>query len=48
MKKGHTVKFGRARRFVVPKDILKWVPKVHKVPINIIGPTFIRGPSLTF
>jgi len=46
MKKDRTIKFCRARRFVVPKGLLKWVPKVPKVPINIIGLTFIRGPNL--
>jgi len=51
MKKGHTVRFCRVRRFFVHKCILKWVPKVSKVPkapTNIIGPKFIRGPNLAF
>jgi len=51
MKRGHTVRFCRVRRFSVPKGILKWIPKVSKVPkapTNIIGPKFIRGPNLTF
>ena len=49
MKRGHTIRFYRVRRFYVPKGILKWVPKVSKVPktpTNIIGPKFIRGPNL--
>ena len=49
MKRGHTIRFCRVRRFFVPKGILKWVPKVSKVPktpTNIIGPKFIRGPNL--
>ena len=51
MKKGHTVRFCRVRKFSVSKGILKWVPKVSKIlkaPINIIGPKFIRGPNLAF
>jgi len=28
MKKGHTVKSCRVRRFFVPKGLLKWVPKI--------------------
>jgi len=43
MKRGHTIRFCRVRRFSVPKGILKWAPKV---PTNIIGPKFIRGPNL--
>ena len=49
MKMGHTIRLCRVRRFSVPKGILKWVPKVSKVPktpTNIIGPKFIRGPNL--
>ena len=51
MKKGHTIKFCRVRRFPVPKGILKWVPKVSKIPkapTNFIGPKFITGPNLAF
>jgi len=44
MNKGHIVRFCKARRFVVPKGLLKWVPKV---PINIIGPKFIRRSNLS-
>jgi len=49
MKRSHTIRFCRVRRFSVPKGILKWVPKVSKVPktpTNIIGPKFIREPNL--
>ena len=48
MKRGHTIRFCSVRRFYVPKGILKWVPKISKVPkvpTNIIGPKFIRGPN---
>jgi len=49
MKKGHSVRFYRIRRFSVPKGILKWVPKDSNVPckhINTYGPKFVRGPDL--
>ena len=54
-KKGHTVRLFKVRRFFVPKCILKWVPKVSKVPrvskdpkapTNIIRLKFIRRPNL--
>ena len=51
IKKGHTIRLCRVRRVFVPNGILKWVPKVSKVPkapTNIIGPKFIRGPNLAF
>ena len=32
MKRGHSVRFYNIRKFFVPKGILKWVPKVSKVP----------------
>ena len=50
MRKGHSVRFCKIRKFFVPKGILMWVPKNHKVPwnhINIHGPKFVRGPDLT-
>ena len=49
MKKGHTIRFYKVRRFFIPKGIMKWVAKVSKVPKvpnKIIGPKFIRGPNL--
>jgi len=49
MKKDHSIRFCKIRKFSVPKGILKWVPKILKVPkvaTNIIGPKFIRGPNL--
>jgi len=45
MKRSHTIRFCRVRRFSVPRGILKWVPKVSKVPkapTNIVGLKFIR------
>ena len=49
MKKGHSVRFCKIRKVSFLKGILKWVPKILKVPkvaTNIIGPKFIRGPNL--
>ena len=46
MKRGHSVRFCNIRKFYVPKGILKWVPKVPKIPTNIIGPKFIRVTNL--
>jgi len=49
MKNGHSVRFCKIRKLYVPKGILKWVPKILKVPkvaTNIIGPKLIRGPNL--
>jgi len=49
MRKGHSVRFCKIRKFYVAKGILKWVPKNAKVPwnqINIHGPKFVRGPDL--
>ena len=49
MKKGHSVRFCKIRKVYVPKGILKWVPKILKVPklaTNTHGPKFIRGQNL--
>ena len=52
MKNGHSVRFCRVRKFFVPKDVLKWVPKNSKVPndqnipVNAQRPKFLRGPNL--
>jgi len=49
MRKGHSVRFCKFRKILVPRGLLKWVPKilkVHKVATNIIGHKFMRGPNL--
>jgi len=49
MKRGHSVTFCRVRKYYVLKGILKWIPKVSKVPkvpTNTHGSKFIRGPNL--
>ena len=51
MRKGHSERFCKVRKILVPKGLLKWFPKILKVPniaTNIIGPKFIRGPNLVF
>jgi len=49
MKRGHSVRFCKIRKYFVPKGILKWIPKGCKVSIakdESKGPTFVRGPNL--
>jgi len=49
MKKGHSVRFYRIRKFSIPKGILKWVPKEPNDSwkhINTYGPKFTGGPNL--
>ena len=45
MRKGHFMRFCKVRKILVPRGLLKWVPKVVT---NIIGTKFIRGPNLAF
>ena len=49
MKRGHSMRFCKIRKYVVPKGPMKWIPKGNKALINECksnGPTFIRGPNL--
>ena len=49
MKKGHSVRLCKLRKFSVPMGVLKWNPKnskVPNVPVNAHGPKFVRGPNL--
>jgi len=49
MRKGHSISFCKIQKVLVPKGILKWVPKNLKVPNNknnLYGPKFVRGPNL--
>ena len=49
MKKGHSVRFCRIKKFSVPNGILKWVPKEPNDSwkyINTYGSKFTRGPDL--
>jgi len=46
MKKGHSVKYCRFRKFFVPKDIFKWIPTCivgSKDKSNTEGPKFNKG-----
>ena len=49
IKKGHSVRFCKIRKFFVPKGYMKWIPKGCEVPNEkkkSIGPTFVKGPNL--
>ena len=49
MKKGHSVRFCKIRKFYVPKGFMKWIPKGCEFPNEkkkSIGPTFVKGPNL--
>jgi len=49
MKKWHSVRFCKIRKFSVPKGFMKWIPKGCEVSNDKSkpnGPTFVRGPNL--
>ena len=49
MKKGHSVRFCKIRKFFVPRGYMKWILKGCEVPNEkkkSIGPTFVKGPNL--
>ena len=49
MKKCHSVRFCKIRKYFVPKGIMRWIPKDSGVPSDECkskGPTFVRGPNL--
>ena len=49
MKKGHSVRFCKIRKFSVPWGFMKWIPKGCEVPNEkkkSIGPTFVKGKIL--
>jgi len=49
MKKGHSVRFCKIRKYSVPKGFMKWIPKGCEVSNNKEkpnGPKFVRGPNL--
>jgi len=46
MKRGHSVRFCKIRKHVVPKGLMKWIPKGNKALIDKYktdGTTFISG-----
>ena len=49
MKRGHSVRFCKIRKYVVPRGFMKCIPKYCEVSNNeckSIGSTFIRGPNI--
>jgi len=42
MPKGHVIKNCHARKYDVPKGIMKWIPKGSKKP-NQDGPNLLKG-----
>jgi len=49
MKRGHSVRFYRIRKFLVHKGIFKWIPRnIHgsKDKSNMKGPKFFKGSNL--
>jgi len=42
MKKGHSVRLCKIRKFSIPKGVMKWVPKISKVPND---QTNAKGPK---
>jgi len=49
MKRGHSVRFCKIRKYYITKGILQWIPKGCEVSNDkdkSKGPTFVRGPNL--
>jgi len=49
MKRGHSVRFCKIRKYFVPIGFMKWIPKGCEVSNDknkSNGPTFVRGPNL--
>ena len=49
MKKGHSVRLCKIRKYYVPKGFMKWIPKgcdVSNSKEKPSGPKFVRGPNL--
>jgi len=49
MRRGHFVRFSKVRKNLVPRDILKWIPKNLKDSYdqtNIKGSKFFKGSNL--
>jgi len=48
MKRGHSVRLCKIKKYSVPKGILQWIPKGCEVndKDKSKGPTFVRGPNL--
>ena len=49
MKKGHSVRFCKIIKKIVPNGVMKWIPKDSKAsndPLNASGPKFVRDQTL--
>jgi len=49
MKRGHSIRFCKIRKYFVPKGIMRWIPKDSEVTNDKCkskGPTFVRRPNL--
>jgi len=49
MKRGHSVKLCKIRKYSVPRGFMKWIPKGCEVSNDknkSNGPTLVRGPNL--
>ena len=49
MKSGHSVRFCKFLKFLVPKGIFKWIPRNingSKDKSNMKGPKFFKGSNL--
>ena len=49
MKKGHSIRYYRFHKSLVPKGIYKWIPRCianSKVKSNTEGPKFFKGSNL--
>jgi len=49
MKRGHSFRFCKIRKYFVPRGFMKWIPKGCEVSNDknkSNGPTFVRGPNL--
>ena len=49
MKRDHSVRFCKIRKYFVPRGFMKWIPKGCEVSNDenkSNGPTFVRGPNL--
>ena len=49
MKEGHSVRYCRVRKSLVPKGIYKWIPRYivnTKDKSNTEGPKFFKGSNL--
>ena len=49
MKRGHSVRFCKIRKYSFPRGFMKWIPKGCEVSNDknkANGPTFVRRPNL--